>query len=148
MCIIYLNYINVICLKLTHEWSQTAISLMAGLSSFVLCVSRVNSLSGCFLTAGSVDNDGALCWPPNQCCFSHISLGWTDLITQRCCILNCAVKYSCHAVGWWVMIFDHPPPSTHTSSLHFWICDSNDSVHRWSTGAPVGRTNDIKLFSP
>lgn len=88
-----------------NEWSQTATLLMAGFFSFVLCVSRVNSLSGRFLTAGSVDNDGALCRPPNQCCFSYTSSGWADLITQRCCILDCAVKYSCHVVRWWGMVF-------------------------------------------
>lgn len=31
--------------------------------------------------------------PSNQCCFLMFSLGRADLITQRCCILDCSVKH-------------------------------------------------------
>ena len=65
MDIISLKCICIICLKIAHAWFPTAILLMARLSSFVLCVSRVNRLSDCFLTAGSDNNDGVLPPPIN-----------------------------------------------------------------------------------
>lgn len=109
---------------------------MAGLSSFVLCVSTVYSMLGCFLTAGSVDNNGALCWPPNQCYFSHISSGQADLITQRCCTLHCVVKYSCHVVRWWQTIY----------FFYFFVrmivCTDETVEHQWE------EQNDIKLLFP
>ncbi|CAB1415956.1 unnamed protein product [Pleuronectes platessa] len=61
----------------------------------------VSSSSGRFLSAGSVDNDGAPCRPPDRCCSSHTSSGRSDLKTRRCCISNCAVKYSRQGVRRW-----------------------------------------------
>lgn len=64
--------------------------------------------------------------------------GWTDLITERSCILDCAVKYTCHDMSsdgeWWYLCFcthyiDSPLLKVRT-----------DLVHRWNIGAPEGRT--------
>lgn len=64
--IIALSHIRVIFFK-NHSWMISHCHPLDGwITHFCF---TVNSLSGCFLTLGSVDNDGALCWPSNQCCF-------------------------------------------------------------------------------
>lgn len=93
--------------------------------------STVNSLSGCFLTAGSVDNDGALCRTLRSMLFPYISSGKAALITQRCCILCCFLKYNCHVVKWRVMM------SFLFLPLLIWSCDLG---HSWNPGTPEGRT--------